>query len=267
MSVNPDPQAAAAQSPNAMPPISCQVLCASGTPLPGIHISLEYEGSGFEAITSSAGVVEGWCSRANYRSDKHDATESHHCSLKFSSFIWGVVHAEHLLPVGDWHLFVLRWGVANFELTCFSTPPLAYSEGTNKEGGRTDPVDQASPGEQRSMPSTPRLLTALPSPDFPEWQHELPPPLIYPPASSSLMPARTADSNAVDESPIHPLSVSGSQPSPVIRKRPPPLLLNGTSNIHNMSPRAKVNKPVTGGASGRRMKRGRSPISSANDGE
>jgi len=70
-----------------MPPIQCYILGASGMPLSGIRILLYYSGTEFEAYTSRAGIIDGWCHRVFTwaRPDIIDADGWLHCCLTFSS--------------------------------------------------------------------------------------------------------------------------------------------------------------------------------------
>lgn len=104
-----------------MPPISCQVLCAPGMPLPGIHVRLEYQGSNFEALTSTGGVVEGWHSQNYYQPGIARGEKPACCSLTFSS-AWGLVQVEYWLSTESLHFFILYWGLDNHELKYFTRP-------------------------------------------------------------------------------------------------------------------------------------------------
>ena len=135
-------------------------------PLSGIRILLSYSGATFEAYTSRAGVINGWCHRAFTKPRANNINHGGwlHCRLTFSSVARGTVHAEYWLHEEDQHLFILHWGLDDHKLEHFPTPLDSPWVVACERLAGTIPADPATPAlHQQAAPSTSLFFPTLPS--------------------------------------------------------------------------------------------------------
>jgi hypothetical protein len=111
-------------------PIRCQVIWLPETPLPDVHVLLEYRGCKFEALTSHDGYITSW-EPYNFNGSflLPKANQDYNwCYLSFSGSLWGKIETRYRVQNCTHYLFILRWSWSSYTIESLSTPPLSRTK-------------------------------------------------------------------------------------------------------------------------------------------